>query len=286
MSAYNLKVFVYRDFIQFRIYSKPITKTDSETDLEEKAKDDYFQAELEDLYGDRIEKNEEKTKKTIQEKKARSDRVSINRTVQNIYEYALNNKWDYFITLTFTRQKVDRMNYDICMLKARKWFDNQRQRYSSQLKYLLVPEEHKDGAWHVHGLISDCGNMKFEDSGRVAIGKKAYKRTKNNSHYPTIYNMSGWKNGFSTAIKVGDSSEDSARMASYITKYITKDLCVKIPGKRRFYPSNNLEKAERYEYNLAYDVIEDMIYSYDIDYIKVQNIPEAKQKIKYVTVKM
>lgn len=290
MSAYNLKVFVFQDFIQFRIYSKPITKTDEETNLEEKEKEEYLQAELEELYGERknADFKEDKTKDKTEnkEKNARSDKVSLNRTVQNIYQYALNNRWQYFITLTFNPDKVDSMDYDKCMGSVRKWFNNQRSRYAPELKYLLVPEQHESGAWHVHGLISECGAMKFADSGRVAVGKKAYKRTADNSDKPTIYNMSGWINGYSTAIEIKNGAEDSAKMASYITKYITKDLCVKIAGKRRFYPSNNLEKAECFEYNLHPDTIRDMIYSYDIDYIKTQDIPEAHQRIKYVTVKM
>lgn len=178
----------------------------------------------------------------VRQKKEHSLQSSYARTKKNIYDYARCVKWEYFITLTYDSKKVDRYDFDACMKKARQWFNNQQKRYSSFLKYLIVPEQHKDGAWHVHGLVSDTGNMSIVDSGK-RIGKQV------------IYNLSGWKNGFSTATVV----TDTYKVSGYIVKYITKDLCSVSEGKRRFYHSNNLELPQKKIFDVPRDKIDEFI---------------------------
>lgn len=170
--------------------------------------------------------------------------VSRKRTLDSIYKYSRQAVWEYFITLTFDSEKVNRYDFSEVMKKTNIWFKHQHQRFAKDLKYLYVPELHKDGAFHIHGLISDIGDMKITDSGRVSINGKAFQRTENNSIYPTIYNLFGWHFGWSTATIVTDTK----RVSSYITKYITKDLCELSKNKRRFYRSRNLKEPLEYEY--------------------------------------
>lgn len=267
MGLYNLKVYHYRGFDQYRIYSNPVKYEDCKT---ENSEDDFEQYEDEKCVDDEINNK----------RKRRSVKVSVNRTIQTIYEYAYANEWEYFVTLTFDPDKVDRNNYKDVMKKACNWCKNMHNRYAPDLKYLLVPELHKKGGYHIHALMSDCGDMTFVDSGRVAIGKRAYKRTSNNEHYPTIYNLENWKYGWSTATSV----KDSAKTASYITKYITKELVLDIKNSRRFYPSNNLQCAQIELYNMPYEKIEAQLQTLNIDYVKSIDIPEAGQCVKYITV--
>lgn len=154
-----------------------------------------------------------------------SQRVSLNRTRNKIHELARSEKWQYFFTLTYAPDKTDRYDYSECLHKCRKWLDNQRQRYAKDLSYLFVPEQHKDGAWHMHGLVANTGNMKFVDSGH-----------KSGLH--TVYNLSGWRYGFSTATEISDTY----KATNYITKYITKELCAVTKNKHRYLASNNLHK--------------------------------------------
>ena len=170
--------------------------------------------------------------------------VSRNRTIQAIYKYSRQAIWEYFITFTFDPKKVDRYEYSECMNKARKWFDNQKQRYAPDLQYLFVPELHKDGAWHIHGVIARVGIMKIYDSGRVSINNHAYIRTPKNEHYPWIYNLDGWKFGWSTATKV----QDTHKVSTYITKYITKDLCQSSKNRKRYYRSQNISEPKETEW--------------------------------------
>ena len=158
-------------------------------------------------------------------------RNSYCRTVQSIYAYARQCKWEYFITLTYSKEKCDRYDFSACMKLACKWFMNQRNRYAEDMQYLIVPEQHKDGAWHVHGLIANCGAMKFVDSGHK-YGDRP------------IYNLDGWENGFSTAVQV----VDTWKISGYITKYITKDLCASTEGKRRYYRSRNIPEPTETEF--------------------------------------
>lgn len=222
--GYNLKIIEYPNGeIQTRYYSTPMISSKESDYYESPHHDDYLRnpfcvekvREVEDISDlDRRELSEE-------EKEYNRYR-NFNRTKQMVFDYARCGNWDWFITLTFSGDKVDRYDFDECSKKARKWLNNQR-RYAPNLMYLLVPEQHKDGAWHFHGLLANTGDMKFIDSG---------KKDKGNP----IYNMVKWQFGFTTATKV----QDIHKVAKYIGKYITKSLCDITPGKKRYFPSQNL----------------------------------------------
>ena len=94
--------------------------------------------------------------------------------------------------------------------------------------------------------------------------------------------MDNWKYGWSTATAV----VSSCKSASYICKYITKDLVQGIGKRRRFYPSNNLDLPEESEHLFDMDSLEELIESFGdaLDYSKTQDIPEAHQRIRYYTV--
>lgn len=152
-------------------------------------------------------------------------RRSYNRTKQKIFSYSRCATWEKFITITFNGELVDRYNFDECSRLVRKWLNNQR-RNAPELQYLLVPELHKDGAIHFHGLFANTGNIKFSDSGKRTKDKKV------------IYNISKWNYGFTTAIDVYNTHG----ISKYLAKYITKELCNFTGGKQRYYVSNNLEE--------------------------------------------
>ena len=236
--AYNFRIIQYANgSFEIRKYSSPVNAIyDGETTIEPIYQKSKIRNPLKEYnpFTDKVERLP-----TFEELE-RSARNSLNRTKQNIYKYSRQANWEYFITLTFDGVKVDRYEYDKCMKKADRWFRNQKYRYAPELKYLFVPEQHKDGAWHIHGVICDIGDMKLTDSGRVAIGKKSYIRTNDNANYPTIYNLSGWLFGYSTATKV----KDKHKVATYITKYLTKDLCESTFGKKRYYRSRNIPEPE------------------------------------------
>lgn len=257
---YNIRIIEYENgTVEIRNYDKPVNAVyDGESSISpiyQKSKkrkknliENPFTGELEHL-------------KTFDDA-ARSDRVSMNRTRNNVYKYSRQADWEYFITLTFDSTKVDRYDFDVCMKKSRKWLSNQQIHYAPDLKYLIVPEQHKDGAWHIHGVLACVGDMKITDSGRVSKDGKAYVRDATNCKYPTIYNLSGWKNGWSTATKV----RDKHKVASYIVKYITKDLCSVTSGKHRYYKSNNIPEPVEHGFIVSPDDMPDFIQTLENSY--------------------
>jgi len=164
-------------------------------------------------------------------RKAHSAYNSYSRTLQNIYAVSRQCNWKWFITLTFSDEKADRYSYSDTMKKARKWFDNQRQRKAPDMQYLIVGEGHKDGAWHVHGLMAQCEGVEFvprqgkHKSGRVD------------------YNIGKWNYGFSYACEVGDgydfvvcNNTFNGSVYIYVMVYPTEyDLCMSVEGSKYFF---------------------------------------------------
>ena len=87
-------------------------------------------------------------------------KASLSRSKSAVLELAYCNAWDMFVTITFDKTKViNRHNVQETMRSMRTWLNNYKKRYAKSLKYLLIPELHKDGAVHVHGLISGVPNF-------------------------------------------------------------------------------------------------------------------------------
>lgn len=224
---YNVRIIEYPKSYQIRLYKDAV--------LDE---DERYYAKIDVVTGEKIEKERKEIPRDkwlpYQEQLNESLRVSATRSKNMVYYLARSNVWDWFVTLTLDEKKIDRYDFSVVSKKVRKWFDNLRQRKSPDMYYLIVPEQHKDGAWHFHGLIGGCKGLSFVDSGKKDVKGKP------------IYNFEDWKYGFSTATAV----EDTEKVSSYISKYITKTLCESTPGKQRYWVSNNCQRAPIEEYCL------------------------------------
>lgn len=168
----------------------------------------------------------------------KSNKDSINRTINTVYDLARSNIWEYFVTLTFNPDKVNSYDYDVVTKKIKNWLDTIR-RNNADVKYLGVPERHKSGRYHFHFLFANV-NFNLVDSGKFT-----------DKGLP-IYNVGNYKWGFSTAIKI----YDTVGISKYICKYITKDLCFNTKGKKRYWRSRNLKMPVVYTYDTEYDVVE------------------------------
>lgn len=198
-------------------------------------------------------------------------RVSFNRTKQQIYNLSRQCEWEYFITLTFDSAKADRYSFDDCMKKANEWFHYQRKVYAYDLQYLFVPEQHQDGAWHIHGLVANVGSMDISWKGHYVDKKRLSDGRWVTLREPMkLLEVGGWHYGFSNATEVVDVK----RVSSYIVKYITKELCEVAKGKKRYYRSQNIPKPKEDFYLVEggtdvefVDILADSIGS-DITYTK------------------
>lgn len=223
MEPYNVKVITFPDLSkQFRIYHRDVVHVSKKTDRYRNPFDDKWTY---DIAGD------------IQARFDHSSAVSMKRTKSKVYNYAKCNDWDWFVTFTFSPEKVDRYDYDSCVKKLSKWIKNVKLRSSPALSYLVVPERHKDGAWHFHGLFSGLNDRLIVWSGKYVVkrvrvsGRSKFVRTGEK-----IYRFGSYKLGWMTATKVREKD----RVTSYITKYITKELCDSSYGRKRYWASRNL----------------------------------------------
>lgn len=159
--------------------------------------------------------------------KSESLRASYIRTKNSIYDIARCNDWEWFMTFTFAPDKVkDRYDYAELSRVMAQWLNNVRKRKCPDMVYLVVPEQHKDGAWHFHGLFRNIQGLTLVDSG------VQYDENRN------IYNVHDFKLGFTTALHC----DGDPRITSYLTKYITKELCAATPNMRRYWASKNVQR--------------------------------------------
>ena len=143
---YNVKTIEYVDSVQVRTYKRPVTVSNKITFPEQK----------------QISKSKERTQKQIEH----SIESSVNRTINQIYMLSRANRWDYFITLTIDLQKLDSTDFNLISQKLNIWTNNLKKRYAPDLKYIIVPELHKDKRkWHFHGLFANIGKMSLDFSG-------------------------------------------------------------------------------------------------------------------------
>ena len=228
---YNVKVIEYPMGVQVRVYGKAIR--------EEKWNCDEW--------GEIPEKKERERKDEAEIDRDRSLKVSADRSLNKVYDYARANMWEWFFTLTFNPDKVDSFNYDEVTQKLSKWVRNLR-RVCPNMKYVVVPEQHKSGRWHFHGLFSNVNDVEFQTSGKYTDKGQE------------IFNVGKYTLGFTEAIKL----DGSFAVVSYICKYITKKLCEETKGKKRYWYSRNcdLPIVEEYELNTS---LEDIIDQLDID---------------------
>ena len=153
-----------------------------------------------------------------------------------IKDYILSNDFNYFWTLTF---KDDRYDYDLAFQKMGKWLRKMRDKYG-KFDYIMIPELHKDGAIHFHGVTGGL-NAVIRDSGVKHKGVK-------------VYNCTDWEHGFTTLTKI----RSREKTASYVTKYVTKEMQNSIveKGKKKYWLSRGLRKPDITftELNLAPDL--------------------------------
>lgn len=146
---------------------------------------------------------------------------SMRRAKSRVRRLALSNDFRWFVTLTLSPDKVDRYDASQVVRKLSNWCSNQVKRHG--LKYILVPERHKDGALHFHGFFNDSLEA-------VASGHK-------DKQGHMIYNLPGWSLGFTAAIEVYG---DYAGAVAYVCKYIGKQGDK--PAGRWYYSGGDLRE--------------------------------------------
>lgn len=146
---------------------------------------------------------------------------SMRRAKSRLRRLALANDFRWFVTLTLSPEKVDRYDDSQVVKKLTNWAHNQVRRRG--LRYILVPERHKDGALHFHGFFSDA--LEAVPSGHK--DKQGHE----------IYNLPRWTLGFTAAI---ETYGDYAGAVAYVCKYIGKQGDK--PAGRWYYSGGDLRE--------------------------------------------
>lgn len=154
-------------------------------------------------------------------------RISSSRIKSKIRDYALMNDFQFFYTQTIN-SNFDRFNLEEFKKLILKKFKAYK-RINKDFIYLIIFEKHKNGAYHLHGLIGNVG---------VDLHK-------NSNGYDTLEFFTDI--GFNSLSKI----KDKDRVANYILKYISKDISktnsgysyfhskgLKLPTKDEIYVDN------------------------------------------------
>ena len=153
---------------------------------------------------------------------------SISRTRSTIFELAMCNDFEWFATLTLDPEKRCRND-----LRAfRKDFsqmirnENKKRPEGQKIEYLLIPEQHKDGAWHMHGLFKGL-----------------------QEGFDLVHNEHGYLDWLRYRERFGFFScspiKSHEACSKYITKYVTKDVkkCTVLDsGAHCYYASQGLNR--------------------------------------------
>lgn len=238
----------------YRVYEYPNAKVPYKHIYIKRDRTDYLNREqsIRDKILEEIEKGEKFSQ-------------SISRAKRNITDIALCNDFEYFCTFTFNGKVVDRYSMQDCSKRLRKFFNNFKARYAPDFKYLIVPEYHKDGAVHFHGL---CGGF---PAGEMQIPETILKRNKFTGELDSVPNTKGyyyWAR-YDKALGVFNCSQIKSRNASafYLQKYVTKDLQKLGKGLSIYMCSKSLKRPE-----LIFDDDDTpflLDHYYENDYVKV-----------------
>lgn len=184
-----------------------------------------------------------------------------------VKDLALSNDFRYFVTLTLDKQYVDRYDVGSVVKRLSTWCDNRVRRQG--LKYVLVPELHKDGALHFHGLINDV--LPVSDSGTLDRGSGKPVRPRSSRQRELwlaegahiVYNLPSWSLGFSTAIELYG---DRTAAVGYVCKYIGKGLSAgegkpQRIGHRWYFSGGQLDRP--------------FVECYDVDIDALRALPDA-----------
>lgn len=189
-----------------------------------------------------------------------SYKASLRRTTILMNMLLAMNDFDWFWTLTFDKQKIDRTNDKAVFDCYVKYINNIKKQFSN-FKYMCFPERHEDGTFHFHLLTAGITpkEMGLVNSGKVCchwakkknkygilenIGycaKEYFEKTKHlhelkDTDGETIFNVTTFAYGYTTVSRIVSRE----RCNSYVKKYVEKALGSTEVFKKRFYYSANL----------------------------------------------
>lgn len=167
--------------------------------------------------------------------------ASLSRARSVVLQLALCNEWKWFASFTISKDKFNREDLTAWDKFLKQWLRDRRKSYGVNFKYLLVPEQHKNGAWHMHGLFSD-EITPFLLSFRLIHDRPIPKKLIDGDFYD-------WPDYF---FRFGFCSfgviRDKRATAFYVSKYITKSMIATAmqPGLHLYTCSQGLQRRVKH----------------------------------------
>ena len=157
---------------------------------------------------------------------------ALSRARSMLLQYALCNKWDYFITVTVNPDRFHREDLPAIRKYLSQWFRDYRKEWGA-IKYVLVPELHKKGGWHFHGFISGIAPQHIT---RFVAGIHPFRLVHGDYYnFPRLSQAIGFVSLSPVLNPIG--------AAFYMTKYITKDIAVSGYYDHLYYVCRGLNTA-------------------------------------------
>lgn len=197
------------------------------------------------------ENNGERGKRGHSKNPIKSFLNSLRRAQKSIFEYAVANDWDFWGTFTLDKVKIDRYDLDVIQKELTIFLMNTRAKKFKNLKWLIVPETHKNGAWHFHLLLSGLPEVELRYIG------KTYKNTGRK-----MFNWIEYENkfGFNSLIDIRNMPLDQMyKIANYLTKYMTKEIGLLRFNKKKYWSSKGLQRPNKINRLLSYEEYQEFI---------------------------
>ena len=102
------------------------------------------------------------------------ERISLSRTKNNIKNICLSNNFEYFCTMTVDSKNADRFSLQEVQDKMKKICKSIK-RKNKDFAYIYITEEHKNGAFHFHGM---CKNIDLYLNKNYYYSSFDFNRTK------------------------------------------------------------------------------------------------------------
>ena len=197
---------------------------------------------------------------------------SISRTKSRVFELAACNEFQYFCTFTQDEKLRDRFDLSDFRKDFAQLVRNINRGRETKIKYLLIPEQHKNGAWHMHGLLT---GLQSDDLRPFELTENIPERLKKMIRNGTaVYDWTRYRRafGYFTCTEI----ESREACAKYVTKYISKDLqkTVRESGEHLFFASQGLKGRQTLIKNCAEPCPVEK-WDFENDFIRISEMPRA-----------
>ena len=206
---------------------------------------------------------------------------NLTRAKSKILEYSLCNDWQFFATFTIDRKKFNRYELNNYHTKFTQWLRNYNKKFDCNIKYLFVPERHKDGAWHEHGFIMGLPESHLSPF-TLSQRLPHYIRDKLKDGHK-VYNWEAYQHKFGFCDFEPIKSHEKA--SYYILKYITKDLQKSVSklGNHLYYNSKGLNLSELVAKG---EFCGRLVFDYENDFCKCNTLAYSDDLLSYIKSKI